>query len=120
MSRPMCPTCWCLLDDHGECEACDKNPAPSAGPVAIDREVLRGLALVARASATTAEDAVRVSPLVNAALLVLAASDHRISERKPLTDEDIYKILDDVLEGGSLVDVARAVERAHGIGGRDE
>jgi len=35
---------------------------------------------------------------------------------KPLTEEEISKILDDVLEGGSLEDVARAIERAHGIG----
>lgn len=36
-------------------------------------------------------------------------------QRKPLTDEEISKILDDVLEGGSLEDVAREIERAHGI-----
>jgi hypothetical protein len=40
-------------------------------------------------------------------------------QRKPLTDEEILNIIDDVLEGGSLVDVARAIEQAHGIGGKD-
>lgn len=41
--------------------------------------------------------------------------------RRPLTNEEISAIFDDTLEGGSFFDVAlavaRAIERAHGIGG---
>lgn len=37
-------------------------------------------------------------------------------QRKPLTVEEIVRIIDDNLEGGSsLVDIARAIEAAHGI-----
>lgn len=46
---------------------------------------------------------------------------HPPTPRKPLTNEEISAIFDDTLEGGSFFDVAlavaRAIERAHGIGG---
>lgn len=36
-------------------------------------------------------------------------------QRKPLSEEEMLRIIDDEIEGGSLLDVARAVEKAHGI-----
>lgn len=37
------------------------------------------------------------------------------TQRKPLSEEEMLRVIDDELEGGSLLDVARAVEKAHGI-----
>jgi len=47
--------------------------------------------------------------------LYLNAAPQLAPARVPLTDDQILNIIDDVLEGGSLVDVARAIEAAHGI-----
>lgn len=41
-------------------------------------------------------------------------------QRKPLSEEEITNIFADVLQSGTFLDVARAIERAHGIGGKDE
>jgi hypothetical protein len=44
------------------------------------------------------------------------------NSRKPLTDEEIHKLkyLHDYTAGWSLESFARAIERAHGIGSKDE
>lgn len=40
-------------------------------------------------------------------------------ERKPLTDEEIEQLMKWPEKGTDLLDFARAIERAHGIGGEE-
>ena len=53
---------------------------------------------------------------------LFAAKSMRLPQRKPLTDEEIHalKYLHDYTAGWSLDSFARAIERAHGIGSKDE
>ena len=41
-------------------------------------------------------------------------------QRKPLTEEEIYEMYNEPRSDAEMVAFARAVERAHGIGGQDE
>ena len=50
---------------------------------------------------------------------LFAAKSTRLLQRKPLTDEEIALNFDTFV-GGGLNGFARAIERAHGIGGKDE
>jgi len=43
---------------------------------------------------------------------MMAMHDHVKREFVGLTDEEVHQTLDDILEGGSLVDICRAVEAA--------
>ena len=41
-------------------------------------------------------------------------------QRKPLTEEEIYEMYNEPRSDAEMVAFARAIERAHGIGGQDE
>lgn len=41
-------------------------------------------------------------------------------QRKPLTEEEIYEMYSEPSSDAEMVEFARAIERAHGIGGDDE
>jgi hypothetical protein len=45
---------------------------------------------------------------------------HLPPQRKPLTDEEIYRLYSEPCTDAEMVAFARAIERAHGIGGGDE
>jgi len=131
MSREVCGICWCPYDeDTGEC-ACAPPATPNCSNCASlqeqNTELDRKLAeMEAKLNNQNVDDAFRILAEANRrAIDYINELDRQINDlkraappqRKPLTEKEIDSIWDSEKAFADIYAIARAIERAHGIGG---